>query len=69
MELPELIKTFNKSFEDIKNDYSSDFEKLMIEDGDWLNSIEDKTNLLNSEVKKHVDNVIAKLKDTSYSFI
>jgi hypothetical protein len=68
-EIETIIKGFNKSFIEIKEQYGNDYKYLLEEEKDWLDDLDKKTSLLtDSNDKLIIDEVILKLRDSNYNF-
>lgn len=70
MTFKNLIEDFkNKSFHDIKNKFPGTFSTVLEKQKHWLCPIEEKLYLLDdTRLEKQFHDVIAKLKDSNYSF-
>ena len=67
-ELSEIIDECNLTFENVKQNYKSEYDFVLNREKDWLNNIEDKTYRLAENVKIDIDYVISNLKIPEYQF-
>lgn len=67
-ELKEIIEECNLTFENVKQNYRSEYDFVFNREKDWLNNTEDKTYRFSGIVKTDIDFVIAKLKTPDYQF-
>ncbi|MFV0590987.1 MAG: hypothetical protein ACK5M7_06350 [Draconibacterium sp.] len=69
MELNQLIKTYKLDFNQIKTKFTTDYNRILNEERNWLCNLENKTTLISDDdIKTKIDNVIIKLKDSNYNF-
>ena len=67
-ELSEIIDECNLTFDNVKQNYKSEYDFVLNREKDWLNNIEDKTYRLAENVKIDIDYVISNLKIPEYQF-
>lgn len=64
MDIKDYVKTFNLTFEEIKNDFTDQFDLIFKEEQEWLCNIENKLNLLKKEKdRRQINIIIQKLKN------
>lgn len=67
-DLKEIINECKISFDDIQQNYKTEYDIVFNREKDWLNNTEDKTYRLADSVKTDIDFVISKLKAPNYLF-
>ncbi|HXH98706.1 MAG TPA: hypothetical protein VNI52_00435 [Sphingobacteriaceae bacterium] len=67
-DLKEIIDECKISFDDIKQNYKTEYDFVFNREKGWLNNLEDKTYRLSDDVKSDIDFVISKLKIPDYQF-